>query len=49
MMNQIATYYTGTAGATRFDVVVRPDSLSIGCKTFVGKAAAALKEWADVA
>ncbi len=44
--NVIPTYYTGMTGITRFNVHVSGDTLSIGCKTFTGKDAAALKEWA---
>lgn len=46
--NVISTFYNGSVGKTNFRVrVPAPDTVSIGCKTFTGKAATALREWAN--
>jgi hypothetical protein len=45
--NLIKTYYHGENGNTAYRVNMLGDTaMSIGCKTFTGKAALALKAWA---
>lgn len=42
----INTYYTNNAGKSSFRVENTTDYITIGCKVFTGKNAAALRTWA---